>query len=48
MVQTRAYRSQWNMRIMKQVTIEAKVVKVRKPSVKGVKAKPRILVEEDI
>ena len=48
MVWTRAYRSQWNARTIKQATIEAKVAKVRKPLVKGVKAKLRILAEEDI
>ena len=39
------------MRILKEITIKAiraRILRVKEPIVKGVKAKPKILVEEDI
>ena len=51
MVQYKANRPQRNKRILKEIIIEAKklrILKAKKPTVKGVKAKPKISVEEDI
>ena len=51
MVWRRANRPQWYTRILKEVTIEAtrlKILRAKKPIVRGVKAKPKILTEEDI
>ena len=51
MVQRKANRPQQYIRILKKATIEAiklKTLRAKKLIVKGVKAKPRILVKEDI
>ena len=51
MVQYKANRPQRYIKILKEVTIKAiksKILKAEKPIVKGVKAKLRILVKEDI
>ena len=51
MVWYRANRPQWYIKILKKATIEAlrlKILKILKLIIKGVKAKPKILTEEDI
>ena len=51
MVWRKANRPQWYIRILKEVTIEAirlRTLKTKELIVKEVKAKPKILVKEDI
>ena len=51
MVQRRANRLQQYIRILKKATIKAiklKISKAKELIIKGVKAKPKILVEEDV
>ena len=51
MVQCRANGPQWNKRILKEITVKAKRLKILKATeltVQGVKAKPKISAEEDI
>ena len=51
MVQRKANRFQQYIRILKEATIEAiklRILRAKEPIVKGVKAKPKILAEEDI
>ena len=51
MVWCRVNRLQQYIKILKEATIEAiklRILRVKKPIVKGVKAKPKILVEGDI
>ena len=51
MVWRRANRLQWYIKILKKVTIEAmrlKTLRAKELTVKGVKAKLKILIKEDI
>ena len=51
MVWRRANRPQQYTKILKEVTIKAtklRILRAKKPTVKGVKAEPKISVEEDI
>ena len=51
MIQCRANRPQWYIRILKEATMEAiklRTLRVKELIIKGVKAKPKILTEEDI
>ena len=51
MVWYRANGPQWYKKTLKEVTIEAmklRILRAKKPTVKGVKAKPKISAEEDI
>ena len=51
MVQCKANRPQRYIKTLKEVTIEAiklKTLRAKKPTVKGIKAKLKILTEEDI
>ena len=51
MVWRRANRPQWYIKTLKEVTMEAiklRTLRAKKPTVKEVKAKLRILVKEDI
>ena len=51
MVQHKANKPQQYTRILKEVTIKAKklrILRAKEPTVKGAKAKPKILVKEDI
>ena len=51
MVQYRANRPQWYIKTLKEATIEAirlRTLKAKKLIVRGVKAEPKILIEEDI
>ena len=51
MVWCRANRPLWYIRILKEVTIEAlrlRILGISEPTVKGVEAKLKILIEEDI
>ena len=51
MVWHKVNRPQWNKRILKEITMEAKrlrILKVTELIVQGVKAKLKILAEEDI
>ena len=51
MVWCKANKPQQYIRILKEATIEAtklRILRAKKLAVKGVKAKPKILIEEDI
>ena len=51
MVWRKANRPQQYIKILKEATIEAiklRILRVKKPTVKGIKAKLKILTEEDI
>ena len=51
MVWRKANKPQWNIRILKEVTIKAirlRILRAKKLIIKGVEAKLKILVEEDI
>ena len=51
MVQCRANRLQRYIRIPKEATMEAiklRILRAKEPTVKGVKTKPKILVEENL